>query len=122
MAQPVLPPHPALRATFSREGGKGSGCGFRVVAFSPLREKVPEGRMRGLHRGDQPLISASGRSTLSLKQRGIAALLLEHALEQFDFLGQLDVVLDHLFHLAHRMEHSGVIAAAETPADFGQGA
>jgi hypothetical protein len=35
------PPHPALRATFSRQGEKGPNWAL------PLREKVPEGRMRG---------------------------------------------------------------------------
>ena len=42
------PPHPALRATFSRGGEKGGGdCEFRGGGLLPLWEKVAEGRMRG---------------------------------------------------------------------------
>ncbi len=54
------------------------------------------------------------------KASGAARLLFEHALEEFDFLRQFAVVLDHLLDLADRVEDRGVIAAAEAPADLGQ--
>ena len=45
-----IPPHPALRATFSRKGEKGADCELRGYRLLPLREKVPEGRMGGFAR------------------------------------------------------------------------
>jgi len=40
------PPHPAI-ATFSHGGEKATEPMILSQAFSPPREKVPEGRMRG---------------------------------------------------------------------------
>ena len=42
----AAPPHPALRATFSPLGRRGSK-GQRQRSLLPSGEKVPEGRMRG---------------------------------------------------------------------------
>src|SRR5471030_1293863 len=54
-------------------------------------------------------------------ERGWPAwLLLQLAFENLDFLGQGHVVADQALDLAHRMQHGGVVAAAEAPADFRQ--
>jgi hypothetical protein len=46
--------------------------------------------------------------------------LLEHALEEFDLLRQIGVVLHHLLDLANRVEDGRVVATAEAAADLGQ--
>src|ERR1051325_7765455 len=48
------------------------------------------------------------------------ALFLKLALQDLDFVGQHGVVADQAFDLAHRMQHGGVVAAAEPPADLRQ--
>ncbi len=50
--------------------------------------------------------------------RGKAQLLLQLPLQDLDFLGQRHVVADQALDLAHRVQHRGVVAAAEAPADF----
>jgi len=49
-----------------------------------------------------------------------AQLLLQLPLQDFDLVGQHGVVADQSFDLAHRMQHGGVVAPAEPPADFRQ--
>jgi hypothetical protein len=45
-------------------------------------------------------------------------LFLQLPLEDFDLLGKRHVVADQALDLAHRVQHRGVVAAAEPPADF----
>ena len=45
-------------------------------------------------------------------------LLLQLPLQDFDLVGQHGVVADESFDLANRMQHGGVVAPAEPPADF----
>src|SRR5262249_4044996 len=46
--------------------------------------------------------------------------LLQLPLEQLDFLGEPGVAVDQIFDLAHRMQHGGVVTAAEAAADLRQ--
>ena len=51
---------------------------------------------------------------------GDARLFLQLPLEDLDFLGESHIVADQTFDLAHGMQHRGVVAATEAPADLGQ--
>ena len=48
-------------------------------------------------------------------------LFLKHALQQLDLLGEVAIVLNHLFNLPHGMLDGRMVAPTETTADLGQG-
>jgi hypothetical protein len=47
-------------------------------------------------------------------------LFLEHSLQELDLLGEVAIVLNHLFNLPHGMQDGRMVAASETAADLGQ--
>ncbi len=51
--------------------------------------------------------------------RAFSLLFLKLALQEFDFVGQREVLGDQGLDLAHRVEHGGVVPAAKSAADFG---
>ena len=61
--------------------------------------------------------AGDGRSGLSIIPLP-AGSLLQHALQQFDFLADTVILRRDQFDLAHGMEHGGVIAPAKPPSDL----
>src|SRR6202035_2105294 len=70
-----------------------------------------------------PIQSASSREMASLSPvNGALQLTLQHPAEQLDILGQRRVAGAQLLDLLDRVDHRGVVAAAEFAPDLGQGA
>ena len=111
----------------ARENRKGNGPSGPQGPFL-----LPRGQDGGkLRRPPIPLIPAdagiqffghnSGQS-LGPRCRGDEGLrlLLELPLEDLDLFGQGHIGSNKTFDLANRVQHRGVVAAAETPADLRQ--
>jgi hypothetical protein len=110
----------------------GTMTGF---PYSGLRPETPD-TIRGDHRSaaaerrsihsllkhalENPRIESEGDHRFAHAKRWPAHSLLKHSLEEFDLLGEIGIVLHHLFDLADRVKDGGVIATAETPPDFGE--
>jgi len=77
-----------------------AGCPSHLAGWT--RTRMP---------GSRPGIASSVRGT---------RLFLQLPLEDLDFLGESHIVADQTFDLAHGMQHRGVVAATEAPADLGQ--
>src|SRR6478735_9731185 len=75
--------------------------GPRVAKVRPKSKAVGDDPQQGIETIPQPLF-------------------LQHALEEFDLVAERGVLAERLLDLADRMQHRGVIASAETPADFRQ--
>jgi hypothetical protein len=67
-------------------------------------------------------IGGAGRRQLGPSRDGRAETgsLLQLTLEQLDLLGQRGIVRYKIFDFAHRMQHRGVVAAAEPASDLRQ--
>ena len=62
----------------------------------------------------------AGTPRFRLSPRLFIGSFLKLALEKFDLVGQRNILGDEGFDLTDRMQHRGVIAAAEAPPDFRQ--
>jgi hypothetical protein len=90
------------------------GRGAKVTSAGELRKGgflIPDHIPRA---STGPLSPQAGRGG------GAIRLLLQLTLQNLDFLGQRHIIADQALDLTHRMQHGGVVAAAETPADFRQ--
>ena len=89
------------------------GPTLQIGAVGPRHPDTLAPRAPGIH--------CSNRITEPIcRRRAGRASLLKHALQEFDFLAEIGIILDHLLDLAHRVQHRGVIATAEAPADLRQ--
>src|ERR1700730_13635225 len=98
---------------------------LKVADWTQLPSAPRTLRARGLRRDRS--IPWNGRRTASFGGAGngagaFFALALEHPAQQLDVLRQRRIALDQLLDLFDRMDHGGVVAAAEFAPDFGQGA
>lgn len=63
---------------------------------------------------------AAGSADLFPQAHFRTGLFLQLALERLDLFGERDILGHQRFDLAHGMQHRGVVASAEPPADLGQ--
>src|SRR5712691_10883765 len=99
--------------------------GFRKGERTRKRRLCPDrhGRRLGWSGDGAPGLAtrrASGSRPAPRRDLLGEASLLQLPLEQLDLLGQRAVGIDQVFDLAHGVQHGGVVAAAEAPADLRQ--
>ena|SRR5205823_10434665 len=108
---------------------KWRGQGHFARARGPARGLIQRDRAPGSDLAwQQEAGTARGRTLavrtpVELVEAGVAVCgrsLLQLSLEQLDLLREPGVGVDKTFDLAHRMQHRGVVTAAEAPANLRQ--
>ena len=93
------------KVTRWRENRKGEGAS--AAAFLRGGGQLPGSKTR-----------MPGKSGAPRRSARAEVLLLQLSLEDLDFLGQCHVAAHQALDLAYSVQHGGVVAAAEAPADL----